>query len=351
MGTTMKFLKCFSIALAILAFTASCEKEPVELDQSTDTGLTAVNGIGNLHSNILLNITEHRGMNSITSRDYQSATAVLNKTIWRVTTPSYRGSPSVSKSIDGINWSFVATIPNGRTSDRMQLVAFNGELWLKGYRNITDRSSQLLYKSSDGLVWHRLPPINDAYDYRTSIFVSNNRLYNHVGQSLFYTVNGINWVNVTHSMPNPFRGITEILAFNNRLYAFTDGEWEDQAGIVNHVEVWESTNGKSWSRLPSTGPFSVPKREYSITTFKGKLWAIGGLYYGPIAGSSPREYSYTRYNEIWSTEDAVYWHKYTGKIPFKAISNHAATVFNDKLWLFDGTPEGMTISPTYEIGL
>ncbi len=337
------------IILILLMCSTSCQKESIELNQPIANELTAVNGYGNLWSNIFLTIKEHRGMNSIRNRFYQSATTVFKNAVWRVTQRNYRGNPTVSKSDDGINWTFVSAIPNGRANNRIQLVTFNGELWLMGYRNSADRTSRPLYKSSDGIVWNSVPLVSDVYPFPENIFVFKNRLYMHVGRSLFYTENGSNWVAVTHSMPDPFREITKMLVFNKRFYAFTDGRWEDQQRIVHTAEIWESKNGRSWSRLPSTGPFSMPKEDYSVTAFKGKLWAIGGSYYGPIAGSSPRAFSYTRYNEIWYTDDAVNWQEYRGKIPFKAISKQAATVFSDKLWLFDGTPDGRITSPTYEI--
>lgn len=340
------------IMLFLLVCSTSCQKDSIEFDSSTEDELTTVKNRFSLWDSPLT-FREHSSANNFSIRNYfrQSATTVFKNAVWRVTRHDYSGNLKVSKSDDGINWTSVSALPNGLTDDRIQLVAFNGELWLMGYRNTAvHRSSQPLYKSSDGVAWHSVPILGSAYAFPQNIFVFKKRLYMHVGRSLFYTKNGIKWIGVSHFLPNPVREITKMLVFKNKFYAFTFGKWEDIQGIVDPVEFWESTDGRSWSRLPNSGPFLAPKEAYSVTTFKGKLWAIGGSYFGPVAVPRPRSYSYTRYNEIWFTEDAVNWQKYHGNIPFKAISKHAATVFNDKLWLFDGTPDGRIISPTYEIG-
>lgn len=86
-----------------------------------------------------------------------------------------------------------------------------------------------------------------------------------------------------------------------------------------------STEFITTSEITDDAPFS--KRSFStVTTFQGKLWLIGG-----------QDEDGNELADIWSSTDGENWEKVTEVASFGNLILHNTLVFDNKLWVFNGS--------------
>ena len=117
------------------------------------------------------------------------------------------------------------------------------------------------------------------------------------------------------------------LSFKGKLYVLGG-----MTGLVNDIiflnDVWNSTDGKNWSRI---SPFPAieriqfsPRHNHSTVVFKDKIWVIGGQGGSGALG------------DVWSSSNGVTWNLETNDAAFSPRYNHETLVFQDKIWVFGG---------------
>lgn len=334
----MKTIKLLAILYLAFHFT-SCQKENLEPELSATLN---TNSSVKLSFNNCPSISSHPLMNIIRPMFYKSATTVFQNDLWRVA--SYETDTmqvTISRSTDGISWNEITVLPDNYAPGHLQLVVFGEELWLLGNRAPEDRFSDPLFKSIDGITWTKVVGPFASRAPR-NIFVFRNRLYVQTSDgSILFTENGVKWVGVTHFLPNALSRNSKIIVFKDAIYAFTRGYYDFRSRRAIPVEIWKSKNVRDWELLPNTNPFFSPRGGYSVTAYNGKIWVIGGSYYSSTSNIT--------YNEIWSTSDVKTWKKCSHMKPIEPMKLQSATVFENKLWLFNGTKRGYSHTNTYEI--
>lgn len=126
----------------------------------------------------------------------------------------------------------------------------------------------------------------------------------------------------------PARKRHQVVAFNNKLWLMGGTDYESPYTPKN--DVWSSQDGIHWIKEVKALPFEYLDG-YKVIVFKDKLWVVGGY-----SSWENREGS----KSIWSSIDGINWIEETSEAPFgEHFYSFQITVFNQKLWLFDGKDE------------
>lgn len=352
----MKKIKIFALAF-VLTGSFSCHKEALDFDPPTNSELKSVNGQADPWGNNCLRridcltIEQHPPIKDL-RRNFTSTT-VFKDAIWRLGHSSIgiTGSFIISRSTNGIDWKKIAILPNNGVNF-WQLVTFKNELWLRGGDHPMlprgmDRSGPNLLKSSDGYHWESAES-STLTKFIRNLFVFNNRLYAYTQGELFiYREKENSWSGIHYPIGDPYRSMPEdMVVFKNELYVFRSPHFNSHRNIIYPMEVWKSFDAITWRRVFLHFPYMWNRANNSVTNYNGKLWIIGGY---DLDTSAVDETNST--NEIWYSDDAISWKKFSRHNPILPIysTNHSATVFKNKLWLFGGNYLGTSISPTYSI--
>ena len=89
-------------------------------------------------------------------------------------------------------------------------------------------------------------------------------------------------------------------------------------------DIWSTANGTDWIREAATSTWN-PRRSFSLETFNGKIWLIGG--WSPVDGYD---------TDIFTSTDAVNWSVATTSARWSNREGQVVRVFNNKLWLMGG---------------
>ena len=121
------------------------------------------------------------------------------------------------------------------------------------------------------------------------------------------------------------------VVFDGKIWVLGGNEGSTHNGIDNLNEVWSSSDGMSWTNANARGPAEGSKHwskrvNHAAVVFDGKIWVLGGT----TDGSS-------RLNDVWSSSDGTTWTKTTvSGTHWSARQGHAMVVFDNKMWVLGG---------------
>lgn len=100
------------------------------------------------------------------------------------------------------------------------------------------------------------------------------------------------WSLVTDAAPFSPRDGAALMSFKDNLFLL--GGWNAYRDPTTHSEVWRSSNGEAWERLPDA-PWEG-RHTFGSVVHGGRLWVVGG------------DANRGRYQKgVWSTSDGVEW--------------------------------------------
>jgi hypothetical protein len=102
------------------------------------------------------------------------------------------------------------------------------------------------------------------------------------------------------------------------------------AGLYN--DVWASDDGVFWHQIRDHAEFS-PRLGHSLVEFQGKLWLIAGC---KLNGNNVKDNPNNYFNDVWNSQDGEHWNRVTESAPFKPRANPACFVFHGRLWILGG---------------
>lgn len=232
---------------------------------------------------------------------------------------------------------------------------------LGGATNNTNSQLQFLndiFSSTDGKNWKLISPQNNTtttkwsprqnFGYNTVFFQSklwviggakySATTAGAIAQDIWSSTDGISWKQ-EGTLPFLSDEIHPVV-FNNKIWVIAGAN-----GALNN-SIWSSSNGVQWVRQDTntivSGIQDAPwgsKYQFSFTTFKNKMWVLGGI-------SATNSFTYT--HDIWSSLDGITWvnedtDSFVSGIqdaPWDQRQGHNALVFNDKLYILGGTNAG-----------
>ena len=128
---------------------------------------------------------------------------------------------------------------------------------------------------------------------------------------------------VTNNAAFSKRSFSTITSFKDKLWLI--GGKDEADNILN--EVWSSDDGENWELQTNDAPFGK-RYGHNVIIFKGKMWLYAGI----------SERSFMR--DIWSTEDGINWVKETNESTWDITpffhSLGTMFVFENKIWRFAG---------------
>jgi hypothetical protein len=132
---------------------------------------------------------------------------------------------------------------------------------------------------------------------------------------------GLNWNHVTDISSFNTRTDFSLTSFKGKLYII-GGEEVHNWNPLN--DVWASTDGILWNAITSHAPFP-PRTEHQTIVFNNRLWVIGG-----------NKDESSGYNDIWYTENGEDWIQVVIQQNWTPRGNHECVVFKNKLWIIGG---------------
>ncbi|MCE5229285.1 hypothetical protein LLG95_06770 [bacterium] len=93
--------------------------------------------------------------------------------------------------------------------------------------------------------------------------------------------------------------------------------------------IWRSLDGRAWDRISDNPPFGK-RYGHCLLVFNNRLWLLGGSKDVYISDYQPQ-------NDVWYTDDGIKWTRALEHAPWSARFDHAAIVFNNKMWIFGGS--------------
>ena len=201
-----------------------------------------------------------------------------------------------------LNWDEAIHSAPFEARDSHAVVVHNDKVWLMGGLDANG------HMSTPGYV-----------DYNSSPHFSD----------VWSSADGINWTLVAKNSPWGNRRSIELVNFKGKIWLM--GGYSPDFGYRN--DVWSTTDGVNWKQ--ETASAAWPAREgHQLMVFQDKIWLIGGVRYDKsiaVATTGPQ-----LYNDVWYSSDGINWTEATAHAGWAARWDHAAGVFQNKLWVAGG---------------
>jgi hypothetical protein len=253
----------------------------------------------------------------------------------------------VWSSEDGINWNLVTKNAPWGERRSIEVIEFNGKVWLMGGWGPKVGYKSDIWSSEDGINWKREIasaewPAREGHQlvvfqnkmwliggvkygvhhilpwFFGGITFGENKLFNDV----WYSEDGINWKEATKNAGWAPRWDDAVCVFNNKLWMMTG---MDLKGNV-YKDIWSSENGKDWILVTNNPPF-LSRQGGAIVNYQNKLWIIGRLNSGEYGGGA---------NDVWYSKDGINWEKTKQDPIFSGREDGGIVVFKNKIWLLGG---------------
>ena len=206
-------------------------------------------------------------------------------------------------------------------------VVFNNNMWVVGGATCCGALYEDIWYSNDGENWTEATssaPFGPRGRHASVVFddkmwiIGGDKWYS-AGNELndvWYTEDGINWVQATASADFAPRHGPEVVVFDNKMWLFGG---DDVNHTINQREVWNSSDGVNWTKVTDNAGINLWTSEFIV--FNNKIWRIGA-------------YSDTN---IYSTTDGITWTLESENVPFGQRHYHSVTVWDNKIWLMGGS--------------
>lgn len=253
----------------------------------------------------------------------------------------YGNSPHLSdvwSSEDGKNWQLVLNKAPWGDRRSIQVVDFEGKMWLMGGWGPQIGYKNDVWSSEDGINW-KLETASAAWPAREGhqLLVFQNKIWliggvKYTGHQFFtdvwYSDDGINWTEATKDTGWAPRWDFASEVFDNKLW--TMGGMDFKGNIFK--DIWSSTDGITWSLVNNNPPFAS-RQGGAIVDYENRLWVVSRLNI-PLYGNGA--------NDVWYSDDGINWQKTKQDPLWTGREDVGVVVFNDKIWVLGGMDKNWT---------
>ncbi len=234
-------------------------------------------------------------------------------------------------SNDGTEWAQITA--NAGFSARMghSSVVFEDKIWVIGGFDGAYKND--VWCSSDGISWTQVTnhaPFLPRLDHTSLVY--DNKLwviggtvlgaYTHARNDVWYTTDGINWIQATDSAAFlPHEKHTSVV-FKNKMWVIGGSDGTTGFGGGSKNDVWFSTNGIDWTQATDNAAFSA-RQNHSSAVFDGKMWVITGT------GNQGK-------SDVWYSPNGSDWTISTPNAPFPGRQGQSCIVHQNKIWVLGG---------------
>ena len=254
----------------------------------------------------------------------------------------------VWSSSDGTTWT-KTTVSGTHWSARGEhaAVVFDGKMWVLGGNEVIDLALNDVWSSSDGANWTKTTVSGihwSAYAHAAVVF--DDKMWVLGGSDgsrkndVWWSGDGANWKTEVW----PSRAYASAVVFKSKMWILGghDGSYKN--------DVWSSSDGVTWTNANARGPAVDPatdpvtyrshwsaRGEHAAVVFNDKMWVLGG-------------YDGSRKNDVWSSSDGANWTNANARGPavepatdpvtyrshWSARYGHTTMVFDNKIWVLGG---------------
>ena len=143
---------------------------------------------------------------------------------------------------------------------------------------------------------------------------------------------GINWSVGRQESDRPLPTSEAIAIFQNRIYRIGGGEFDAHS---DRHEVWSFGLEDGWRLETDNAPWGH-ERKGAFTASLGDT-----MYY--MGGTSSKDFPRVAFADVYRTLDGTNWEKLVDVAPWPARVNAACSTFQNSIWLFGGSPDGIEV--------
>ncbi len=166
--------------------------------------------------------------------------------------------------------------------------------------------------------------------------VGGDPIQGHYQSDIWHSEDGRTWEQANRGRPVPWgpRVLHYTVAFKDSIWVM-GGQTLPQFAPAEerfYNDIWKSEDGVYWTQVTPEGAHWPPRgMTGGQAVFKDRIWILGGGTY-----DTPDTPQRTFYNDVWSSGDGVHWECHTACAPWHPRQYHDVAVFDDKLWVLEG---------------
>jgi hypothetical protein len=255
-------------------------------------------------------------------------------------------------------WTRVTETAAWNPCDGAGALVFKDRMWLLGGWNpkiYPLKCHNEVWSSNDGATWTLVKPNTfkqPGFDagrdwegrhtagyvvYKDKMWiVGGDPLQGHYQADVWNSSDGKSWTHVNQGQPLPWgpRALHLTLVFAGKIWIM-GGQTTPQFAPANEVlyrDIWNTTDGIRWSKVKPREPF-WPARGMigGSVVFKDRMWILGGGTY-----DTPKTPSRKFYSDVWSSADGVHWKRHLERAPWTPRQYHEVALFDDRMWVMEG---------------
>lgn len=239
-------------------------------------------------------------------------------------------------------------------------LVFRGKMWLLGGWNPGDKKyfpkicNNEVWSRGDG-AWTLVKPntfLDSSFDptsdwegrHTAGYAVFGDRMWiiggdanqGHYQDDVWNSADGKTWTRLNPGKKVPWgpRVLHYTLVFRDRIWVIGGQTMPAFAPAkeVFYRDLWKTANGILWERVVPREPCWSPRGMIGgSVVFKDRMWILGGGTYD--TPTTPRR---NFYNDVWSSADGVTWKRHLESAPWKARQYHDVAVFDGRMWVLEG---------------
>ncbi len=272
-------------------------------------------------------------------------------------------TPPLTAQVPDYQWTQVSAKASFAPRDGAGALVFQNKMWFIGGWNPGDKKhfpricNNEVWNSADGKTWTLIKPntfldrtFDSAKDWEgrhtAGYVVHRDKMWivggdvnqGHYHFDVWNSSDGKSWTLINSKVPWGPRALHYTLAFQDKIWVI-GGQTVPQfakSDEVFHRDVWNSADGVAWQKIEPKEPF-WPQRGMigGSVVFKDRMWILGGGSY-----DTPKEPKRKFFNDVWSSADGIHWKQHLDKAPWAPRQYHDIAVFDGRMWLMEGYFQG-----------
>jgi len=240
-------------------------------------------------------------------------------------------------------------------------LVFQNKMWLIGGWNPEDKvhfpriCNNEVWSSTDGATWNLVKPntfLDAKFDatkdwegrhtagyvvYKGKMWIVGGDMnQGHYHFDVWNSTDGQTWTYVNKDKPVPWwpRGLHYTVVFKDKIWVI-GGQTVPQFAKSDEVfyrDIWNTTDGVNWQKVTPKEPY-WPQRGMigGSAVFKDRIWILGGGTY-----DTPKIPDRKFFNDVWSSADGVTWTRHVESAPWVPRQYHDVAVFDGRMWVMEG---------------